>query len=191
MTLLEQYLAEKQKTVDEIVASVPVQQKKPVDVFIGRTNPPHLGHKKIIDMMNNPVIILVKGAKSSQDKDRNPLPEKYQIQLLKKLSPKAKIIVASAGYLPAIFIELREMGLEPKTLLAGDDRMKGYQGQINGINKKLDSDKQFNMSYKLTPRVTSATIVRKALKDDDISTFEKNMPKEFYKEYSKMRKYVK
>jgi nicotinamide mononucleotide adenylyltransferase len=156
---------------------------KKSDIFIGRFQPFHLGHAKILDMMNNPVILLVKGGKSSQDKNRNPLSQKDQIRLIKKYSPKAKIVETKNGYIPDIVEQLKEMNIEVDTLMAGDDRIESYKKQNERAGIKIN--------YKLTPRVTSATKVRNAIREDDHETFKKIMPKKLHKEWDNLRKLIK
>jgi len=47
------------------------------------------------------------------------------------------------------------------------------------------------VKYKETPRITSATDVRNAIKSDDRETFEKLVPKKLHSEWDKLRKLVK
>lgn len=161
---------------------------KQVELFLGRMQPVHLGHKAIIDKMKNPVVVLVKGAKSSQDKSRNPFDEKDQTRFLKKLNSRLKVEIARSGYIPDIVNMLRADGMEVTAVFAGNDRIGGYKRQIDSFNKQVPDDKQINATFKETPRVTSATTVRNALKSDDIDTFKKNMPKQLHGEYEYMRK---
>jgi len=159
---------------------------KKVSVFMGRLQPPHIGHEAIIkSMKNNPIIVIVKGVKSSANKVRNPFDDKYQIKLLKKINPKAEIIIVKTGYLPEIFSDLRKKGMEVKEFFAGDDRMKGYKSQFKRLN--LDDDYSWDIKWNLTPRIASATDVRNSLQNDDEKAFRKLMPKSLHKEYSKMK----
>lgn len=167
------------------------RQTKTAELFLGRMQPVHLGHKAIIDKMKNPVVVLVKGAKSSQDKTKNPFDAKDQERFLKKIVKGVRVEIAPNGYIPDIINQLRKDGIEITTVYAGADRIKGYQGQINSFNKQMPEEKQVKVKIKETPRVTSATTVRNALKDDDIETFKKNMPKELHSEYEYMKKKVK
>lgn len=133
--------------------------------------------------MKNPVILLVKGGKSSQDKQRNPLSQKDQIRLIKKYKPSAKIVETKNGYIPDIIEQLREMNIEVETLFAGDDRLDSY--------RKQNKSKGIDIEYKLTPRVTSATKVRNAIREDDFDTFKKIMPKKLVGEWDTLRKLIK
>jgi nicotinamide mononucleotide adenylyltransferase len=166
----------------------PKPGKKKVQLFIGRMQPVHLGHKKIIDSMTNPVIVIVKGEKSSEDRLRNPFSAEYQIKLIKKIAPQAEIITASSGYLPKILAQLREKGMEVDTIYAGADRITGYKKQIESANAKMDPEYRYNVKFKETDRVTSATAVRNAIRSGDEQEFRKLMPKELWGEFETMKK---
>lgn len=163
--------------------------KKHVELFLGRMQPVHLGHKAIIDSMTNPVVVLVKGGKSSEDKSKNPFDEKDQARFLKKLG-RVNVMTAPSGYIPDIVEMLRKKGQEVTAVYAGNDRISGYERQIASFNKQMPEEKQIHAKFKETPRVTSATTVRNALKADDFETFKKNMPKQLHGEYEYMKKKV-
>lgn len=164
---------------------------KKVHVFAGRFQPLHQGHLNIINSMKNPVVAIVKGKASSADRARNPLPEKYQIELIKKAAPKAKVMVVSTGYIPELANELRKQGMEMEAFYAGADRISSYTRQFNSINAKLPDEKRFDVKMKETPRFTSATIVRNTIKDGDLEAFKPLMPKSLHGEWDKLRKFIK
>jgi len=168
--------------------SIPEKRPHTAELFLGRMQPIHLGHIKIIKKMKNPIVVLVKGKKSSADKDRNPLSAEEQIRLLKKVFPKIRIIVAPTGYLPDIFSDLREnSGTEVVKVYSGADRISGYKRQIDSINKKLPSRRQFDVQFEETPRFTSATKVREAIRSDNEEEFRKLMPKELWDEFEHLQ----
>jgi hypothetical protein len=161
---------------------------KEVSLFLGRMQPIHSGHDAIIKMMKNPVVVLVKGSASSQDKSRNPFDEKYQTKLIKILNPAVEVIVAKTGYIPDLVNDLRKQGKEVTEVLAGDDRIGSYQKQIDSFNKQMPDEKKINARFKQTPRVTSATTVRNAIRSDDLETFKKNVPQKLWGEWEHMKK---
>jgi nicotinamide mononucleotide adenylyltransferase len=72
--------------------------KTKVSVFPGRMSPLHIGHHQIISSMKyKPVILLVKGKGTSEDKTKNPFDESYQEYLIKKCFPKAEVRVVSSS----------------------------------------------------------------------------------------------
>lgn len=163
------------------------QQKKPAELFISRMQPVHRGHTAIIDSMKNPVVALVKGAKTSQDKEKNPLDVEYQEELLHKVFPKLKVEIVPTGYIPDIVNTFREQGLEVKKIYAGADRFAGYKGQIDSYNKKVDENQKIDVEYEETPRITSATKVREAIRSNNEAEFQSNMPKALWPEFSKLK----
>lgn len=162
-------------------------ESKPTSLFLGRMQPIHKGHDAIIKKMNNPIVVLVKGAKSSQDKERNPLDAEYQTKLIKMLNPKVDVFIAKTGYIPTMVNEYRKKGIEVSEILAGNDRIKGYQGMIASFNKQMPDEKKINVTFTETPRVTSATDVRNAIRGDDFDTFKKLVPKKLHSEWENLK----
>jgi len=171
--------------------SVPNKRTNKVELFLGRLQPVHLGHVKIIKKMKNPIVVLVKGAKSSQDKNRNPLSAEEQRKLLKKAVPRVKVVVAKAGYLPEIIADLREAGYEVETVYAGSDRISSYKRQVDSANKKLLDKQKFDVTFRETERFASATEVRNAIRSDDKDEFQKLMPKELWSEFDHLKELMK
>jgi nicotinamide mononucleotide adenylyltransferase len=161
---------------------------KKVSIFLGRMQPIHIGHQAILKTMKNPIILLVKGDKSSKDKKRNPFDAKYQTKLIKKLDKSAIVMEVKTGYIPEVAADLRKKGMEVVAVHAGNDRLGDYKKQFSRL--KLDSDKEFDIKFKETPRVASATDVRNSLLNDDEDAFKKLMPKELWKEFETMKKII-
>ena len=168
--------------------------KTEVELFLGRMQPLTAAHVKIIGAMRNPVIALVKGAKSSQDKEKNPFDATFQRQMIKRVFPQAKVIEVASGYVPEIISMLRQSGLEVTKMVAGSDRVAGYQKQIDGLNAKLQD------AYKMSCKVVeiersgddiSATKVRNAIKTGDMAAFKKMMPKQLWGDFNAMQNMLK
>ncbi len=163
---------------------------KEVSVFLGRMQPPHKAHQLIIKSMKNPIVLLVKGKATSEDKKRNPFDEKYQIKLLKKLCPGVEVRIVNTGYLPEIAAELRKEGKELVSIHAGEDRMGSYKSQFDRL--KLDPAHAFHIKYIQTPdevrKMVSATQVRTAIKNGNEEAFKEYMPKPLWGEFETMKK---
>ena len=173
--------------------SFPKKGTTECELFLGRMQPPHLGHKKNIDRMKNPIIGVVRGEKSSQDKERNPIPLAYQLELIKKFAPNAKIKVFADGFLPFIISDMRGEGLEIVKIFAGTDRIKTYEQTVNVFNKKIPEDRQMDIEFVEIERSDadiSATKIRSALKAGDRQTYENSVPKELWNEFEKLSKIV-
>jgi len=163
----------------------------PVDVVSGRFQPVHNGHVNIIKQMNNsPVVIIVRGKESSKNKDDNPFPESYQKKLWNMYDKKVLVYVADGAYLKDIFMFLRTKGLEPATYFAGPDRINSYVQQYNRFNNKLEDEYKFDVKFKETQRMGSASQVRKALLDNDKEAFKALVPTKLWGEFDKMTKII-
>lgn len=173
------------------VEDVLPRQKKAAELFLGRLQPPHNGHAKIISGMHNGWVAIVKGSVTSQDRSKNPLPYEYQKKLVHEIEPNVPVIEVPTGYLPDIINEIRKRGQEVETVFAGPDRIQDYQRQIAGINAKLDADKKFEVTFKLADRVTSATTVRDAIRTNNQTAFRANVPRAIWGEYNTLRDYLK
>lgn len=153
--------------------------------------PIHIGHKKIIDSMTNPIVVIVKGGKTSEDKSRNPLSAEYQEKLLKKVSPGVEVSVSPNGFLPGILGYFRKQGKEVTKIYAGADRIDGYKTAIATANAKMPEDLRYHVTFQETERVTSATAVRNAIRSSDYETFKKLCPKEIWDEFDTLQKALK
>lgn len=161
------------------------------EILIGRFQPPHNGHKKIIDGMKNPIVVIVKGAKSGQDADRNPLDEEYQKKLMEMIFPGLEISISPNGFLPGILGYFRKQGKEVTKIYAGADRIASYQGAIDKANEKMPEEQRYHVIFQETERVTSATEVRNAIKRGDKETFKKLVPSALWGEWETLKKKLK
>lgn len=166
-----------------------INNKINVDVFVGRFQPVHIGHISIVNKLDNPFVILVKGKKSSKNKDRNPFPKEFQLKMMNIVFPKKTIIiVATSGYLPDIFIGIRGMGFEPRSINSGRNRIKDYKRQINDFNIKNPVD-EFKINYHITKRTIQGEDIRISLVNNDIDKFKKLMPIKLRGMFEEMRGY--
>lgn len=173
------------------IADVVDKRDVPGALFLGRLQPPHNGHAKIIKSMGyHGWVAIVKGVGTGADKSRNPLPYDYQEKLVKEISPETHVIEVPTGYLPDIINRIRLLDTEIRIVYAGEDRINDYKRQISAANQKLDASKQFDVQFRLSERMTSATIVRDAIKSNNQTAFRTNTPREIWGEYNTLRKYL-
>jgi|APSaa5957512535_1039671.scaffolds.fasta_scaffold21423_3 glycerol-3-phosphate cytidylyltransferase-like family protein len=157
-----------------------------VSLFLGRMAPLHIGHLAIIkEMGDNPIILLVKGKDSSNDKKKNPFDAKTQTKWIKMVAPHAEVREISSGFLPKIAAELRYEGKELTAVFAGEDRLASYEKQFKRMT--LEPEFEYNIDFKLTKRIASATDVRQAIIDDDYNAYKKLMPSKLHSEYKLMQ----
>jgi len=173
----------------------PKENSKKVAVFLGRFQPLTKAHVEIIRKIEKaeklPVVVfIVKGKKTSQNKEKNPFPLDIQIELFKKVfGNKVEVKTIPTGFIGDIINTLRQEGKEPLVLYCGSDRVKGYEGQL----KRYEDIFFANIKVKEVPRTNediSATKVRNALKNNDFETFKKNTDKAIWNEFEKLKKYI-
>ena len=153
---------------------------------IGRFQPLTLGHMKMIDELKKfkkAYIFIVKGKKTSKDKDKNPFDFDLQKEMIKKVAPKINVIEIPSGF----FVnEIEKLPEKEFYLLCGSDRVKGYERMLNYLeNKKVNI-----LEIPRSDEDISATKVRQALKDDNKKEFEKMTPKEIHNYYDKLKEYL-
>lgn len=119
--------------------ALPGRQKKNVVVAVGRFNPPTRGHYKLIDSMKAfirenpglgleaiPVVVIIAGSKSDQDKQRNPLSGEERQAFMESSGRAAGVKFLTAPSAFAAFEAVRKAGMEPMAVAAGSDRLPGY-----------------------------------------------------------------
>ena len=176
--MIELSLTFKQYIIQRVLSE---NELRSADLLIGRFQPFHAGHAAIIENMNNPVIVIIKGKKTSEDRENNPLSAETQEQLIKTVYPKAHVFISNeSGFLPAIIGMVKEHGFLIKRAFAGADRIGDYRGQVERENKKVEAGqsehKKLDVSFVETPRVASATAVRESIRSDNYSKFKSLMP---------------
>lgn len=152
---------------------------QPVDLFIGRFQPFHIGHSQILGGMRNPVVGIIKGAKTSLNKQENPLTFQQQKHLIAAVFPSIPVLEFPNGYLPDILKTLKEKHLNVQRVFAGADRIGGYQGQIDRSNKKAEQDPEIptlNIEFVETPRITSASHIRELIRTGRYDEYRRAMP---------------
>ena len=153
---------------------------------IGRFQPLTSGHMKMINELKkfkNAYIFIVKGKKTSKDKDKNPFDIDLQKEMIKKVAPKIDVIEIPSGF----FVdEIEKLPENEFYLLCGSDRVKGYERMLSYLeNKKVNILEILRSNEDI-----SATKVRQALKNDNKKEFEKMTPKEIHNYYDKLKEYL-
>lgn len=166
------------KTLKQFILEINSPEK--ISITLGRFSPFHNGHKKMIDMMKyKPIILLVKGVGTSEDKEKNPFDEKYQEYLIKKVFPGISVIIVKNAFLSPIRFHLEKSGeYQIAEIMAGPDRIPSYKKQLKDFADRIE--------FTETPRVTSATAVREAIRTKDEEEFKKLMPKALWGEWQTM-----
>jgi len=118
---------------------LPGRQKQNVVVALGRFSPPTRGHYKMINAMKAfirertdlkleaiPVVVVIAGSKSDDDKQRNPLSGEERKSFMESSGQTngVKFLIAPNAF--AALAEVRKAGFEPLAIAAGSDRRPGY-----------------------------------------------------------------
>jgi len=148
---------------------------KTVGIFSGRFQPCTKAHAEIIEKIgkenDSGIIFLVKGKKTSEDKEKNPFDTETQKKMLELVTPKnVKIEIISTGF----FVDELNKSHDTKFVAyAGSDRVKAYKS----FNKYIENDNTLEIKeIKRTDEDISATKVREALKNNNKDEFKKLTP---------------
>lgn len=170
-------------------------------IFLGRFNPPTIGHYNVIDKMKqyiashkdykiNPIIliIVIDGVESGKDKSKNPLTANERVRYMQtnKSCNGCKFIIAK----DAIdgFNKARDAGFEPVFIAGGSDRVDNYMDILENyddsierymfkvdrnIPKITDENAQGLLDNISTSEIKmiSASLARKAVELDDLEKF--------------------
>ena len=117
-------------------------QTTPAIVMLGRLNPPTAGHYFVIDKMKRfarkygkgmiPVVVIIDGKKTGDDKERNPLTPEQRIAYMKASGQADGVRFITAPNAFAGFEAVRKEGLEPIAIAAGSDRKDDYLRILDG-----------------------------------------------------------
>jgi nicotinamide mononucleotide adenylyltransferase len=160
-----------------------IEEGQEYDLFVGRFQPFHKGHASIIESMKNPIIAVVKGKNSSEDKVNNPLSFKQQKSLIHEVFPSAIVIEVMNANLNGMLFHLKNEGKQIRAIYAGEDRIKRYREIVEESNKKTG----LNIQVKQTPRITSATDVREAIRTNNFEEYIQLMPMQLANEDTFMK----
>lgn len=174
MFRLKEFIAESNVDISK------VDTFKNVVISVGRFQPPHRGHRLMIDnliklgeqMNADPVIIVVDSGKYDA---RNPLSGSIRQQYLQKMYSNVEIITAKNPYLAVT--EMAERGQLPVGGITGADRADSYKKMIGRIFGPV-IEEQFNaQTLHRDPDSNddiagvSATKVREAVINEDEGAF--------------------
>ena len=185
ITALETIDTTKKDKSKEINEDTEEDKKKlqPVNLLVGRFQPFHNGHLKMVDQLYKendlPSIIAVvhpghnKSGKSPYDEK---LISRYMEGIVRDNPGKiAGYFVVNRGLLGPIYGKAKEHGFIPKVIGAGDDRIEDYNKQADYL-KKAGGDFPEDIKIVQTKRSSSGTDVRKKIEAEDYVGFKKLVP---------------
>lgn len=174
------------KTFREIALKYINEKEKTVGIFSGRFQPATLAHSNIIDTMSKEndkgIIFLVKGKKSSEDKDKNPFDAEIQKKMLELIAPKnVEVRIISSGFFVG---ELNKMQEDNFVAYAGTDRLTSYERMAS----YMEEGKTLKVKeIKRTNEDISATKVRESLRDGNEEMFKKLTNPKMHKMYNELK----
>ena len=154
-----------------------------VNLLVGRFQPFHNGHLKMAKFLkeknNLPSVAVVvypghnKSGKSPFNEDTI---KKYMDGVVRDEKEVIDYIIVQRGLIGSAIVKLLEKGYKPNLIGAGQDRTNDYTKQLEYVKKSEIGDQMQDLKLVQTPRVTSATEVRNAIKDEDYQKFKKLVP---------------
>ena len=171
-----------------------VEEEKTVYFTFGRMNPPTVGHGKLIDKLarsagKNPYRIYLS---QTNDQDRNPLNYMSKIKYARKMFPKyARQIMVNKSVKNVMDIGtvLYNDGFKRIVMVVGSDRVAEFEARLNAVNGKKGRHGFFKFQSITIVSAgdrdpdaegttgMSASKMRKAVSDNDFTTFSQGLPK--------------
>jgi nicotinamide mononucleotide adenylyltransferase len=145
-----------------------------VAVIFGRFNPPHQGHRAAWELMSGSTDWYV-GTNASTQGPKDPLPFDVKIKAMKAIYPELEGHLINSQSWLTMASELHKKHPQSKLLVYTDEdwvvkTIKDY----NGIEGKAHGFYNFSeIEQRLTPRLSSATALRDAVKAGDRAAFSK------------------
>jgi nicotinamide mononucleotide adenylyltransferase len=174
-------------------------------LIVGRFQPITRTHFEIIDAARKKFqqifIVVVKGAKSQKDREKNPFPLGLRLRLIYnafggKIHP-SHIISAPSGFVPEILDNIFRLtsseNLKKRlVLLTGSDRAAAYKKQIDDYFEKdgINVEVQEIARDMDAADSVSASKVREAIKNNDKETFQSLTPLGIHNEFMTLRKFL-
>ena len=126
---------------DSIYNKILNSDKVSITLIPSRLQPPHNGHKFLISQSKySSYLAVVRGEKTSTNKDRNPFSYELQEKLIEELEFNTLYGKFNNFNLPEIYTELLNQGYIVKEIICGDDRYDAYQKMVNDYESENNWD---------------------------------------------------
>ena len=159
-----------------------VEAEQSVRFTFGRFNPPHIGHKKLLDAVGKGYIF----PSHTYDNKKNPLMPKEKVGFMRSMFPQHAgniVYKENATNIIDIMKLLQKNGHKNVTMVVGDDRVASFDKLLKSYNGK---EYQFNTITVESAGVrdpdadgvegASASKVRQAAATNDFATFKSMVP---------------
>lgn len=185
ISTLETIDTSKKDKTKEINEEGETDKKKlePVNLLVGRFQPFHNGHMKMVDQLykENDLSSIIAVVHPGHNKSgKSPYDEKLISRYMEGIvrDNPGKIsgyFVVNRGLLGPIYGKAKEYGFLPKAIAAGDDRIEDYNKQAEYL-KKAGGDFPEDIKIIQTKRSSSGSEVRKKIESEDYTGFKKLVP---------------
>ena len=174
------------KKVEEITQSKEKSTEKPknVNMVIGRFQPFHNGHLKMIKTLKEsndlPCVVCVVHPGHNRS-GKSPFSMETQKQMFSHLAESypeiCDVVFCKNGFLGSSLNAVKDKGYEPECIGCGDDRKVDFEKQLDYLRKNGETE-SIPKGFKIveTPRSTSGTKVRELIQNGDYSAFKKKVP---------------
>jgi len=162
--------------------------REKVGLMVGRFQPITKAHEKMINALykdnDKAIVFMIKGKKSSLDKDKNPFGEKIQTDMLKAVNSDVKIEVLNSGFFVDFINKYENTDF---VIYAGSDRANSYLH----FEKYLKNGNTLVVKeIKRDENAISGTKVRESLKFKNKKLFEELTPAPIHKMYNTLSKVI-
>jgi nicotinamide mononucleotide adenylyltransferase len=155
------------------------------DIFVGRFQGITKGHVEVIKKMNNPIVVIVSGEKSSLIKERNPLTASYRQKLFAKIFPGIQTLIWPNGYIPNIVSFLNDKRYVVDNVFTGKESFTGFVDQLSALGYTTPKVKVVKRYKRL-----SSSKLRAAIRNRKYNEFLKIVPKQLFSEWKTFKKLV-
>jgi hypothetical protein len=175
-----------------------VENTQSVRFTFGRFNPPHVGHKKLMDAVAKGGGKYYIFPSHTYNNKNNPLMPKEKVGFMRSMFPSHSSNIVyneSATNIISIMQMLQKQGNKDVTMVVGDDRVGDFDKLLKQYNGKEYSFQNIKVESAgvRDPDAegvegASASKVRQAAIDNDFASFKKLVPggNNFFSEYAKM-----
>lgn len=157
---------------------------KDCSVIIGKFDPPHLGHIKLINNSIFPPCVFLTRSKNHF----LSVEKKLQIfcNLLRSdLRKDATFFVVDNTYIPGIIKLVRVYGFEPREIRCGSDRSEHYLNQINEFNRNCKYEsQQVSVNVSVENRIAASSDLRKMIQNQESEAFRNSISEDLWDFYS-------
>jgi cytidyltransferase-like protein len=176
-----------QDRMEDILSPTDSLEGEPINIVIGKFDPFHNGHLKLIKKANQnnnlPVCIFVVNNKGFIDSDTK---SKMMDLVSSDLSDIVKSVKFVDNDLLSTSVDNLDPAYYPKTLTVGKKRLDNYLLQSRALKKKEKLSKEFQIQT--APEWVTTHQINDIINDNDYVSFKNNVPKSIHPLWEEIKK---